>query len=140
MRITPIATGLLVLVSLSGVMLLAPQRSVLRAAESSDAAGSVAPASSESVADQTGLKKGTTSIDKNSPVDGAKERLATAKLEGCKSQFGLADVNGDGVLDAREIANYNSTIRSERQPPLPDIDRLTETDFIAACGAVTAHE
>jgi hypothetical protein len=126
MRFTPTIAGLLVLSA------LAPQ--VLQAAESSNA-GAV----STEAADQTGLNKGTKIIEK-SPIDGSKLQLETAKLEGCKFQFKLADLNGDGVLDQKEIEHYNSSIRSEKQPVLPDDDRLNEAGFIAACGAVGAHE
>ena len=142
MRITRMASGFLVLSSAVGLpvaaALLGPQLTALNAAETSTG-GSVAPVSAEA-ADQTGLKKGTTTIDKKSPADGSKELLATAKLEGCKSQFKLADLNGDGVLDQKEVEHYNSSIRSDKQPVLPDDDRLNEAVFIAACGAVGAHE
>lgn len=124
-----------------GIALLVPQLTALQAvqaAESSDA-GSTIPVSDEA-ADQTGLKKGTTAIEATSPLDGSKQRLATAKLERCTSQFGLADLNGDGVLDAWEIARYNSAIRSERQPILEDSERLNQAGFIAACSAISAHE
>ena len=62
------------------------------------------------------------------------------RLSGCKSQWGLADLNGDGVLDAREVAHYNSALRSAAQAPLSDDDRPTEMGFIAECAATTAHE
>ena len=146
MRITPIAVGLLAFSTAIGITigmtLLAPQLTALeaaQAAESSDVVGNVTPVSAEA-ADQTGLKKGTTAIETSSPAGGSKQRLVTAKLEGCKSQFKLADLNGDGVLDDGEIAHYNSSIRSEKQPVLPDGDRLTEAGFIAACGSASAHE
>ena len=126
MRLTPTVTALLVLSS------LVPQ--VLQAAES----GNEGIVSTEA-ADQTGLNKGTKIIEK-SPIDGSKLQLDTAKLEACKAQFKLADLNGDGVLDRREIEHYNSSIRSEKQPVLPNGDRLNEAGFIAACGAVGAHE
>ncbi len=126
MRFTPTITGLLVLSA------LAPQ--VLQAAESSNEGGV-----STEAADQTGLNKGTKIIEK-SPIDGSKLQLETAKLAGCKSQFKLSDLNGDGVLDQKEIEHYNSSIRSEKQPVLPGDDRLNEEGFIAACGAVGAHE
>jgi hypothetical protein len=136
------ASGFLVLSSAVGLpvaaALLGPQLTALHAAETSTG-GSVAPVSAEA-ADQTGLKKGTTTIDKKSPADGSKELLATAKLEGCKSQFKLADQNGDGLLDQSEIAHYNSSIEHENQAPLPENDRLNEADFIAACSAVGARE
>ena len=142
MRITPMAVGFFVLSSAVGLpiaaALLAPQLTALHAAETSTA-GSVAPVSAEA-ADQTGLKKGTTTIDKKSPADGSKELLATAKLEGCKSQFNLADQNGDGLIDQSELAHYNSSIRHEDQPVLTDGDRLNEADFIAACSAIGARE
>lgn len=142
MRITPIAAGLLALSSAVGLALLAPELTLPRAAqaaENSNATGGVAAVSAEA-ADQTGLKTGTTTIGTKSPADGSKQRLATAKLEGCKSQFGLADLNGDGVLDQSEIAHYNSSIRAGNQPILTDGDRLNEAGFIAACSTVGAHE
>jgi hypothetical protein len=138
MRITVISAGLLVFSTAIGI---APGMTVLRvaqAAESSNAGGGV-PVSAEA-ADQTGLKKGTTVIETNSPADGSKQHLASAKLEGCKSQFKLADQNGDGVLDAGEIAHYNSSIRSEKQPALPESGRFNEAGFIAACSTIGAHE
>ena len=61
-------------------------------------------------------------------------------LSGCKSQWRLADLNGDGVLDAREVAHYNSALRSAAQAPLSDADRPTEMGFIAECTTTTAHE
>jgi hypothetical protein len=89
---------------------------------------------------QTGLQKDTTATEQNSPADGSKQRIAMSKLETCKSQFKLADLDGDGVLDQTEIAHYNSSIRSEKQPILPDGDRLNEAGFIAACSSSSAHE
>jgi hypothetical protein len=86
-----------------------------------------------------GVTSGET-LEKKRPSDGSKEQLATAKLEACKSQFKLADRNGDGVLDESEIALFNSSIRHEDQPVLPDGDRLNEAGFIAACSAIGAHE
>jgi hypothetical protein len=138
MRITPTIAGLLVLSGTIVVSSLVPQWTVLRAAESGEAVASSAAVSIEA-ADQTGLQKDAT-IEKNSPADGSKQRVALSKLESCKSQFKLADLNGDGVLDQTEIAHYDSSIRSEKQPILPDGDRLDETSFIAACSAVSAHE
>jgi hypothetical protein len=138
MRITPTIAGLLVLSGTIGVSSLVPQWTALRAAEGGEAVASSAAVSIEA-ADQTGLQKDAT-IKKNSPADGSKQRVALSKLESCKSQFKLADLNGDGVLDQTEIAHYDSSIRSEGQPLLPDGDRLNEAGFIAACSAVSAHE
>jgi hypothetical protein len=70
---------------------------------------------SAEAADQTGY-----------PADGSKQRLATARLGGCESQFKLADLNGDGVLDAGETKYYNSSIRSEKQPVTSEDVRLDE--------------
>jgi hypothetical protein len=137
MRITPTIAGLLVLSGTTAVSSLVPQWTVLWAAESGEAVASSAV--SIDAADQPGLQKDAT-IEKNSPADGSKQRIAMSKLESCKSQFKLADLNGDGVLDQTEIAHYDSSIRSEGQPLLPDGDRLNEAGFITACSAVSAHE
>ncbi len=141
MGITPMASGFLTLSSVVGLTigaaLLPWQLTTLQAAETSTGE-SAAPVSAEA-ADQAGLKKGTTVVDKKNP-DGSREQLATAKLEGCKSQFKLADQNGDGLLDQSEIAHYNSSIEHENQAPLPENDRLNEATFIAACSAIGAHE
>jgi hypothetical protein len=146
MRIAPIVVRLLLssaaIAITIGMTPLAPRVPALgaaQAAQSSDA-GSGATTVTAEAADQTGLKQGTTAIETNSPADGSKQRLVTAKLEGCKSQFKLADLNGDGVVDAGEIAHYNSSIRSEKQPALPDGDRFNEAGFIAACSSASAHE
>ena len=61
-------------------------------------------------------------------------------LTRCKLQWRLADLNGDGVLDAGEVAHYNSALRSSAQAPLSDNDRPSEMVFIAECTATTAHE
>jgi len=63
-----------------------------------------------------------------------------ARMDACKISWKAADTNGDGVLDAKEIAYYNSTVRLPTQPTIPDGSRLTEASFIAACATVTAHE
>jgi hypothetical protein len=63
-----------------------------------------------------------------------------AKPERMRIAVGLADLNGDGIIDAREAAHYNSALRSETQAPLADDDRPTEMGFIAECTAITAHE
>jgi hypothetical protein len=135
MRITPIIAGLLVLSGTIGGTSLVLQRTALQAAEGSNADGI-----SSEAADQTGLNKGTTTIEKKNPTDGSKEQLAIAKLEGCKSQFKLADLDGDGLLDTGDVAYYNSSIRSEQQPALPESGRLTEAGFIASCSSVSEHE
>ena len=137
MRIAPTIAGSLVLSGTIAVSSLVTQWPVLRAAENGEAVASSGV--SIEAADQTELQKNAT-IEKNSPTDGSKQRIAISKLESCKSQFKLADLNGDGVLDQTEIAHYDSSIRSEGQPLLPDGDRLNEAGFIAACSAVSAHE
>jgi hypothetical protein len=63
-----------------------------------------------------------------------------AKVDMCKSQFKAADLNGDGVLDAGEIAHYNSAIRVSEQPSLADSQRLNESGFIKMCAVGTDHE
>ena len=138
MRITSIAAGLLVLSTAIGI---AAGVSLLRAAQATEGSNDdgIVPVSAEA-ADQTGLKQGTTTIATNNPADGSKQRFATAKLGGCKSQFKLADLNGDGVLDAGETKHYNSSIRSDKQPVIPEDARLDEGGFIAACSTVAAHE
>jgi hypothetical protein len=138
MRITSIAAGLLVLSTAIGIAAGMAVLRAARAAEGSNDAGSVL--ASAEAADQTGLKQGTTTIETNNPADGSKQRLATARLGGCKSQFKLADLNGDGVLDAGETKHYNSSIRSDKQPVVPEDARLDERGFIAACSTVSAHE
>jgi hypothetical protein len=72
------------------------------------------------------------------PADASTE--SARSLNGCKSQWRLADLNGDGVLDAREVAHYNSALRSAAQAPLSDDDRPNEMGFIAECTATTTHE
>jgi hypothetical protein len=63
-----------------------------------------------------------------------------ARIKECKLQWKAADTNGDGVLDASEIARYNATIRTPKQAVLPDNARLTEEGFMAACSAAGSHE
>ena len=138
MRITPVAAGLFVLSTAIGIAAGIMELQAGQAAEASNADASV-PVSAEA-ADQTGLKKGTTTIETKNPADGSKQRLATAKLGGCKSQFKLADLNGDGILDAGEAKHYNSSIRSEKQPVISEDARFDEAGFIAACSTVGAHE
>jgi uncharacterized protein YraI len=58
----------------------------------------------------------------------------------CESQWGLADLNGDGVLDAAEIAHYNSVIRLKGQTVLGSADRLSERGFDEECNARGARE
>ena len=55
-----------------------------------------------------------------------------ARLKECKLQWTAANANGDGVLDASEIARYNTTIRTAKQAVLPENARLTEDGCLAA--------
>src|ERR1700687_677697 len=100
MRIAPTIAGSLVLSGTIAVSSLVPQWTVLRAAENGEAVAS-SGGSNES-AGQTELKRNAT-IKKNSPAVGWKQRIEMSKLETCKSQFKLEDLNGDGVLDQPEI-------------------------------------
>ena len=65
---------------------------------------------------------------------------AGASSEGCESQWGLADLNGDGVLDAAEVAHYNSNIRLNGQTVLSAEDRPNERAFDEECNARRARE
>src|SRR5262249_11575103 len=71
---------------------------------------------------------------------GTDKERQEARLNVCKSQWGLADLNGDGVLTPKEIAHYNSAIRAQGQPALPATDRLNKTGFVAECSAVNVRE
>jgi len=71
--------------------------------------------------------------------DAADPKVA-ARMDGCKLSWKAADLNSDGILDAKEVAYYNNTVRLPTQPVVPDGARLTEAGFIAACATVTAHE
>jgi hypothetical protein len=71
--------------------------------------------------------------------DAADPKVA-ARMDSCKLSWKAADQNGDGVLDAKEVAYYNNTVRLPTQPVLPESGRLTQQGFIAACSTVTAHE
>jgi hypothetical protein len=120
-------------------ILIAPQLAAVQVAQAgkTNNAGSVATVSAEA-AEQTGLIRDTTVIETNG--HGWKQRLATSKIAGCKSQFKLADLDRDGVLDQSEIAYYNSSIRSAKQPVLRDGGRPNQAEFIADCSSVSAHE
>jgi hypothetical protein len=58
----------------------------------------------------------------------------------CKSQWALADLNGDGFLNAAEVAHYNSAVKSPEQAALADVDRVTQQDFITDCTATSVRE
>ena len=62
------------------------------------------------------------------------------RYKSCKSQWALADLDGDGVLSPAEVAHYNSAVRSPLQPALEDIDRVTEQNFMVDCTTLGARE
>ena len=65
---------------------------------------------------------------------------AEGKLKQCKLQWTAADTNGDGILAGNKVSRYNDTIRTPNQPVISGDARLTETDFMKACMAITVHE
>jgi hypothetical protein len=65
---------------------------------------------------------------------------AEGKLKQCKLQWTAADTNGDGILAGNKVTRYNDMIRTSSQPVISDDARLTETDFMKACMAITVHE
>ena len=70
-------------------------------------------------------------------IDDAK---AEGKLKQCKLQWTAADTNGDGILAGSKVTRYNDMIRTQNQPVISDGARLTETDFMKACMAISVHE
>jgi hypothetical protein len=72
--------------------------------------------------------------------DGKKEHISTTALDKCQGQWNQADSDRDGVVSGDEIANYNTHVRSEKQPLLPEGSRLDKADFLAACSSTDVHE
>src|SRR5262249_18430400 len=68
------------------------------------------------------------------------KELQQVLMETCESQWGVADLNGDGVLSADEIAHYNSSVRSAKQPDLVETMGLAKKGFLAECAEISVRE
>jgi hypothetical protein len=72
--------------------------------------------------------------------DGQKQHLSTDALEKCRGRWVLADLDRDGVVAGSEVSQYNSHVRTDAQPMLPEGARLNKADFLNTCSATDVHE